>query len=144
MPALRPLHLLLLGAAFAATTTLPAAEELIQVTNNTSAKYYLLLDADPGNTGGKFNLSIDGKNFALVAWGDALPLPAQKVANIFLERDRAGKLKHTFFIRDEAHKRIEVQVTAGKTGEAPKVVLPAGAKATLDKGSNIVIGQPRL
>ncbi|WP_306601573.1 hypothetical protein [Geothrix sp. 21YS21S-2] len=142
MPSLRPLHLLLLGAAFAVTGTLPAAEDLIRVTNHSTAKYYLLLNDNDGSTG-KITVFIDGKSTELKAW-DEMALPPQKVANIFVGRAADGKLKQAFRIRDEGYKQIEVKATAGRTGEAMKVALPAGAKIILSAGDNLVIGQPRL
>jgi len=143
MPSLRPLHLLLLGAAFAVTGTLPAAEDLIRVTNHSTAKYYLLLQGNDGSTG-KITVSIDGRSTELKAWGEEVALPPQKVANIFVARAADGKLKQAFRIRDEGYKQVEVQATAGKTGEGMKVALPAGAKVILSAGDNLVIGQARL
>jgi hypothetical protein len=143
MPAFRSLRLLFLGTALTATSSLHAAkEELIQVVNQSTAKYSIILQGNEGNTG-EFTVSLDGKSTRLVPWGAAEGVvPAQKVANIFVERNADGKLLHTFFIRDEGYKQVKVQVSAGRTTDPVTVTLPTGTKLVVS-GTQIVITSTR-
>ncbi len=143
MPSFRPLHLLLLGTALAATSALSAArEEPITVVNQSTAKYVILVQGNEGNTG-ELAVSLDGKSSTLKPWDSKdVEVGPRKVATVFASRDAAGKLMHTFFIRDEGYKQVKVQVASPKAADPVSVTLPSGTKLVLS-GTQIVIGSPR-